>query len=363
MSERVADEPRLWLLMGHKAGDNAQVEALAEAVGWPAETKRFVYRRTELLTNRLLGVTLRGIVPAASSALAPPWPDIVVTAGRRNEPVARWIQRQAAPGKRVRLVHLGRPWAPLDAFDLVVTTPQYHLPARANVLLNRLPLHRISPERLLQAADVWRPRLQDLPRPWFSVLVGGSAGPYRFDAVAARRLAREAGRQAASAGGSLLVTTSARTDAAAADALAAALDVPHRLHRWKPADPDNPYLGFLALADAQIVTAESMSMVAEACATGKPVYLFDLGEGWRALRRDRGGWLDGRDAFDRGAFGLRLFRDFGPRRMARDVRLILDRLLAERRVAWLGEGEPSPAVSPPDDVERAAARVRALLQP
>ena len=61
------------------------------------------------------------------------------------------------------------------------------------------------------------------------------------------------------------------------------------MHRWTPRTPDrsrdgsfeerpetadNPYLGLLGAADAIIVTANSASMCTEACATGKPVFLF-----------------------------------------------------------------------------------------
>src|SRR5215470_16228684 len=114
--------PLIWVLTGYKAGDNAQVLALAEALGWPLAVKSFRYRRTELLTNLMLGPTLAGTVPTGSSVLAPPWPDLVITAGRRNEPVARWIE--AASGGTTRLVHLGRPWADPRHFDLVIATPQ-----------------------------------------------------------------------------------------------------------------------------------------------------------------------------------------------------------------------------------------------
>jgi mitochondrial fission protein ELM1 len=53
-------------------------------------------------------------------------------------------------------------------------------------------------------------------------------------------------------------------------------------------------MGYLALADALVVTGESASMLAEACATGKPVYIYPLSERspgprtW-ALRAER--WL------------------------------------------------------------------------
>ena len=104
--------PRVWVMMGHKAGDNSQILALAEALGWPFEIKRLTYRPTELLTNLLAPLTLLGIVRRRSSPLAPPWPDLIISAGRRNEPPCRWIQARA--GKRVRLVHCGRPWAALE---------------------------------------------------------------------------------------------------------------------------------------------------------------------------------------------------------------------------------------------------------
>src|SRR5262249_53891721 len=71
----------------------------------------------------------------------------------------------------------------------------------------------------------------------------------------------------------LLVTTSRRTHPLAADALRAALSVPVYFHRWSP-DGKNPYLALLAIADFIVVTGDSISMCAEACAAGKPVYIY-----------------------------------------------------------------------------------------
>jgi mitochondrial fission protein ELM1 len=54
----------MWLLMGHKAGDNAQVLAVAEALSWPFEIKRLAYRPTELITNLILDEALTADAPA-----------------------------------------------------------------------------------------------------------------------------------------------------------------------------------------------------------------------------------------------------------------------------------------------------------
>ena len=346
--------PRVWVLSGHKAGDNAQLMALAQALGWAFEVKRIAYRRTELATNLLLRVTLAGTAPAQTSPLRPPWPDLVLTAGRRNEPVARWIKRQA--GGRAKLVHLGRPWAPPERFDLVVTTPQYFVPQRGNVLTIGMPLHAITPAALADAAAQWEARLSHLPKPRITVLVGGVSSPYPFGAVEGAALGKLANARALQAGGSLLVTTSARTGDQAAAAVESRLTAPHYLHRWAPRATDNPYRAFLGLADEIVVTGDSISMLAEATATGKPVFIFDLGgmrdSGPRPLRMAKD---------SRSLLHLILMRT-APRRMRRDVRILLQSAVASGRAAWLGGPGPSGGATSADDLARAAEAVRSLFR-
>jgi mitochondrial fission protein ELM1 len=364
----LAGPSRVWLLTSYRAGDNAQVLGLAEALGWPFEIKRLRFRKTEFLTNRLLGSTLAGMIADGSSALTPPWPDLVISAGRRNEPVARWIReqsRRSAATRPTRLVHLGRPWADPRHFDLIVTTPQYRVPARPNVLTIDAPLHRVTAPRLAEAAARWAPKLASFPRPWIAILVGGSSPPYVFDAAMARELAAQANDLARQSGASLLVTTSPRTGADAVSALRPALLAPCFFHEWT-ADPEaNPFLGFLALADAFIVTGESMSMAAEACSTGKPVYLFDMGWGWSAMRQpDHSHPAATRTLRERLA-PKRLqhwaLAHLLPERVRRDVRVILRRLVADGHATWLGDPVPRPRNPSSLDMEKAVARVRALF--
>ena len=356
--------PRVWLLTGYRAGDNAQVLALAEALGWPFEVKHFTYRKYEFLTNVLIGKTLAGIDRGRSDVLLPPWPDLVITAGRRNEPVARWIQGRN--GGRTRLVHLGRSWAKTDHFDLIVTTPQYSVPPRPNVLEIEAPLHRVTAARLAIAADRWRATVADLPRPLIAVMVGGDSPPYVFGAAMAQRLGRQAAALARAGNGSLLVTTSPRTSAAAAAALRQAIDVPYQFYDWAPDPETNPHLGYLALADAIIVTGESMSMVAEACDTGKAVHIFDMGSGWTRMRApdDNQSGTDSPPPSER--FTLKrlqhwLLAHWLPARIRRDMRNILRPLVAKGRATWLGDAPRRATVPPATDLQQTVARVRALF--
>jgi hypothetical protein len=315
----------VWCLLGRKAGDNTQVRALADELGFGYREKHILARPWELLTHVGHAATLAGIDSAASSPLAPPWPDLVISAGRRNEPVALWIRRQSAG--RTRLVHIGRPWAPLSEWDLVVTTPQYFLPEQANILHNALPLHRMSRADLGSAAAALRPRLAGLPRPWIAVLVGGDSGRFVLTGVKGRRLAALANQLAVASGGSLLVSDSPRTPKLAGDAVQAGLGVPHFCYRWGDAGA-NPYRGLLALADAFVVTGESMSMLGEAAAMGRPLFIFDVGDGdtawWRLAHNYRYKPLSHR-------FAMR----FGPRRMRRDVGNIQAALVDSGQAMWL----------------------------
>ncbi len=367
--------PRVWLLMGNRAGDNSQVLGLGEALGWPFEEKHFEFQPWEKLVNLPWGAHRLGTVKARSTPMSAPWPDLVISAGRKNEPLARWVRQRASieEGRRTRLIHVGRPWAAPPNWDLVITTPQYRLPRDPNILHNDTPLHRVTRERLDEAAKRWAERVAHLPRPRIAVLCGGNSGPYPFDRASGLRLAHAADALAGELGGSLMVTTSKRTLDETTQALFEGIQSPSLRYRWKPDDPDNPFFAFLGLADRVIVTADSVSMMAEACVTGRPVYLFDTGEGMTAMKDNP--WLDGekgakaagrdpRMGFNRWHLKAHIYRwtmRLGPQRLTRDIRIVQQLLIDTKRAVWLGDGHADPTPMPLEDMNRAVEAVRALF--
>ena len=347
--------PLVWLLKGPKAGDYAQLQLVARALGVEAVTKQLVFKQWELLLHALPTPTLTALDPAASDRLDAPWPDLVLTAGRRNELVARWIRD--ASGGRARLVHVGRPWSNPRHFDLVVSNRQYLLGAAPNVMINDLPLtDALDAASSANERAVWGAKWAHFPRPWTVLLIGGDSGPLVFTPEHARELARQVDARLARTHGSLLLTTSARTPLHSGDALLAELNSTAFVHRW-PSSQANPFRGLLACGDEFIVTADSMSMLAEACATGKPVFLFDYfddAHGWRKPSSYR--WKP---------LVHRLTMSMGPIRMRRDVRRIHSALLDAGRIRRLGAVDDRPikpaASSLSDDLTRTVERVRSLL--
>ena len=348
--------PAIWLIDAYRAGERGQVRALAEALSkaldWPCRRIELEYRSHVVLPHVLGRSSIAGITPTAAGQLAPPWPDLVITCGVRNEPVCRWIREQS--GGQSRYLHLGRPWGPLDSFDLVVTTPQYRVPERDNVVNNELTLHAVDGARLAAERERWTAEFASLPRPLVTVNVGGDSGPYTLGPKAALRLAREASALAAREGGSLLVSTSSRTAPAVADILERSIDVPSRVYRWRRDDPDNPYLGMLAHADSLVVTADSIAMLSEACATGKPVFMFDLGGMRKEVEVDRD--------FRWGGFFYGVLMRWFWQRLSRDISLVHRRLAATGRASWLGDDAATRATTAGDtDMDRSIAAVRGLF--
>jgi hypothetical protein len=331
----------IWILSHARRGDLDQMLALARALGWPATVKRLAFRTPKLAAIPFLARHL--FDKARSDPIDPPWPDLVLCAEGRASAIARLIQVGSAGA--VKTCCLGRPAGSPAPFDLVLTTPQFRLPAGANIVELALPL---PPE----AAQVSGGEFAKLARPLIAVLAGGTSMPERLDRQAAVALAKAVLKH--DRGGSFVFITSPRTDPSAAAALAKAVPAPHIVHLWQR-DGDNPYWRILAAADHVVVTSDSVSMAMDAFAAGKPVSIYRLPQ-HHTVKNRVVNWLHGRKAaawlFDHGIVELRP-----------DRRLLFEKLVAQGRLHWFGEA-PATETLPPcvaDETALAVANVRRLF--
>ena len=250
--------PEIWVLTDGRPGHDHQALGVAEALGWPFAIRRIDYGPMARLPNLLLGRSTRGLSSGSRGALAAPWPDLVIAAGRRTAPLARWLKRRN-PG--AFLVQLMWPGSARD-LDLVAVPEHDRVADRPGMIRTLGTPSRVTPARLAAAAARLAPRLADLPRPRIACLVGGARRRTPFTPDHAAALARRASRLAQDHGGSLLVATSRRTGSACEQVLARSLAVPHLLHRFGRQDDlydelcDDLYLAILGSADAVVVTAD-----------------------------------------------------------------------------------------------------------
>lgn len=269
-----ADTPTVWVLLDDRPGNTTQAIGLAETLGWPYQRKRLCFNALANVHNHILGSTHRTIDPGESDTLEPPWPKVVISAGRRTAPVARWIGKQSSG--RSLLVQLGRRGGNVaDAFDAVITPLHTRLLPHPRRIETLGPLNPVNPERLEQARTRWPDLGNGLARPLIALLVGGSTPRYTLDAAYASRMGVEVNAYAQAQSGSLVVLTSRRTGPQATRALIDSVAPEVRVSQWQ-AEVESPYLGYLAQADILIVTGESESMLAEVAALGKPMFIYPV---------------------------------------------------------------------------------------
>jgi hypothetical protein len=161
-------------------------------------------------------------------------------------------------------------------YDLAISCRYFRLPPHSRRVETLVPLTEVSLEKLGEAAERSQKLFANMARPHIALLVGGASYACRFDEETAYRLGAEVLSFAELTGGTVFAITSRRTGKLAAAALKKGLGDSCYLHEWQPDQLENPYAAYLALADVLIVTGESESMLADAAATGKAVYIYPL---------------------------------------------------------------------------------------
>jgi uncharacterized protein len=268
MADKIA---LIWVLKGARVGDNAQAMAVAAQLGAQVVEKQLSFTASHLLPNWMAGARVSHLTAKARATLKPPWPDLVVTAGRRTAPVAVWIRQQS--GGVTKTVHIGRPRMALSAFDVVLTTPQYGLPGADNHVQMAMPF--AVPMQLERASlAACEAQWLHLPRPWILAAIGGGKFPQRLQSAELLAFAAALNRHGQSVKGSIILFDSPRSAPGAIHAVSRNLSLPHWVSA--PASPARAYQAALALCDENVVTSDSISMLTEMLATQKPTHVFQL---------------------------------------------------------------------------------------
>jgi hypothetical protein len=280
--------PLVWVLHDGKAGMRSQALGLAEATGFRVIEKPLTIRPPWSLLPPRLWLLPRYAAAGGGSQLAPPWPDVVIGCGRNTVLPALAIRR--ASGGRTVAAQVQDPRIGRGEFDLMLV-PEHDRLRGPRVITTKGALHGVNTEKLA-AARLRFPALAALPRPILGVLIGGSNRAYRLTLDRLDGIAEAVAGAVRATGGSIVLTPSRRTGHAGIALLRERLaGLPASI--WDMTG-DNPYYAYLAVADAFLVTADSVSMISEAGATGRPVHILGLQGGdakfarFHAAMRDAG---------------------------------------------------------------------------
>ena len=365
---RSDSQPRIWLLLGNKKGDNGQVETIAAAVesqlGWHCERKDIQVREPFLFGKARVGPTLYHIDREQSDPLEAPWPDLIITVGRSPANVALWVKEQSGGHSRIALV--GKPSGYMERFDLIITSAETLPAPYPNVLRINMPLMRINQAAIDQGAKDWEERFAALPRPLVGIMIGGPTNPFIFNQSVTDKLVEEADRIIAE-GGTPYFTTSRRTPRKITEQLKQRLTSRSRFYDWNDSEADNPYMGLMGLADRFVVTGDSISMMVEVIHLKKPLQILPLPTGLLGgldqARRSLARWLyqpadGGPGSRLRISLAHLVYRSY----LIRHTRHYpgFHQLLVNLNLAtWLGQTATPPTGEMPDDIPDVLACIKA----
>lgn len=261
---------RAWLITAGKAGMLTQAKGVADALGVESILKT--------VTPRFPWSTLAPWGPVSplerfgrrGAQFAPPWPQLAIAVGRASIPYIRRLRRVAGPA--CFTVVLQDPRTGPETADLI-WVPTHDRLRGPNVVTTLISPHGFSLAYLDTLRRHSAPAIDALPGPRVAVILGGRTRTYEFTEADTERLAG-ALRSISDLGASLLITASRRSHPALVEAVEVATRGTRRIMWRGEGDGPNPYADFLARADFFVVTADSVNMTGEVCATARPLYVF-----------------------------------------------------------------------------------------
>jgi mitochondrial fission protein ELM1 len=279
--QSLADARTCWVVSDGTKGMEVQSIGLAKKMGLDIE-----YLRID--PPRLLRILpYLGLVPGwplpemLLDASGKGWPDLVITTGRRMAGLSILIRHHARG--QTKTIHVQDPRLSPALFDYLIV-PSHDRLRGANVIVTTGSLNALSDDLISKAGKSLAPKIRTMPKPVLAVMIGGSNRRYQVNWQDYKNLGEFMATVAGTMDASLVFVPSRRSLDHAGDAIRQGVEqgssssIPFYI--WD-GEEENPYPGILDLADAVIVTSDSVNMTSEACFSGKPVYTY-------AFRRETG---------------------------------------------------------------------------
>ena len=272
-------ETLIWVLVDERPGTGKQALAVAESLKLPFVVKKMTWLCWANLPSQLSQLSKLSINKKSRERLCPPWPEMIISSGRRAAAIALNIKKKNAPN--CKLVQIMDPGAFAHKNFSLIAIPKHDklLEAKPNILRIIGAPSFIDDKEIINAKIHWKEKFGSLRRPIFALFIGGPTKRRPFSVNHARELGERVSELVKNNNGQLIITTSPRTG----KLLKYVLDI-FKERGIDPAyvydcgisalDKKNPYFGFLSYADYFIVTGESTSMCSELCSLSKPTYIF-----------------------------------------------------------------------------------------
>ena len=258
----------VWLIVDDKPGNANQAIALAKAMGLAYKIKHLKYNFLAKLPNWLKFDSLIGIDLKSSSDLEAPYPDLIISSGRKTAAVSNYLKKIHPKSFTVHLMHPDLPFKNFDLVCLPFHDQCEEYKSFKNIIYSIGAPCFLDYKKMQESAKA----LPKLNGPFVSLIIGGKTKKGDYSEEEMKWLILKANKLAASVRGSLLITNSRRTNQ---HIDLQEITVPYYFYDWhKMKLQDNPYPAFLQISDYFITTGDSVSTCSEVLATGKPLYVY-----------------------------------------------------------------------------------------
>jgi mitochondrial fission protein ELM1 len=287
MSSKLKEE--IWVIADNRPGTFNQAISLAKSISMPYRIIEIEYNFLAKIPNFLNFFNLWCLSKKTRNSLNSIgyYPRVIISAGRRGANIALAIKRNS--NNESKIVQIMNPQLPFRLFDNVLL-PQHDpynsyrrllkqggrgVLIKINGALNSIDPKMLQVE-LAKFSLIIEEKLQDSYGCKIAVLVGGNYKNKPFPVVAIKELLQDINFLKKENDKVLIVNsrrTSDKINQFIKDHIAENNN--YCFFNFHDYVANNPYLAILALADIIVVTGDSVSMVSDALATGKELYIFN----------------------------------------------------------------------------------------
>jgi uncharacterized protein len=258
-----------WILTEGFAGMKSQCIGLAKALGVDYKIKNVKRPSFPLY---LFSPALWKFMPwkvKYGNELDEPLPDMTISCGRVS--IGAVIQLKQKSRGKLFSVHIQKPYLNTRLFDCIIIPSHDHFRS-SNVFVAETSMHEVTKDSLVNRLKENGSHFSHLRGKIVLVLLGGNAKKTYTTSEEIHNFGESLALLSAQYSYSFLVSPSRRTPKEQVNILKTYLR--STSHYIWDGQGENPYYAMLAAADYTIVSGDSVCMLSEATATGKPVYIW-----------------------------------------------------------------------------------------
>ncbi len=273
--QNIKDE--IWIIVDNRPGNYSQAIGLANEIGFESRIINISYGFFSFLPNFILGSSLLGVTRATKDKLKSfgYFPKLIISAGRRSAPVALHIKKQSQ--NRSKIAQIMNPEFAHEKFDFIILPSHDKISGRHKNIVRTLgSLTKTNEQAINAECEKFSSWFCDYQKTKIAVLIGGDSKNTKLAKESAIKLIKKSCEIAKNMNAKLLILNSRRTSAEVTKSIKSKLYGDFKFFNWKEiTNGENPYLAIVGFSDFFIATGDSVSMISEACSTGKPLYIFD----------------------------------------------------------------------------------------